>query len=121
MNNKKIVQRRQRRALRVRKALSKISLRPRVSVFRSLQHISAQLIDDAQSKTIVSSSSQILNLNSTKEKLDKTAVARAVGLDLAKKALAANVQMASFDRGCYLYHGRIKALAEGLREGGLKV
>ncbi len=121
MNNKKIVQRRQRRALRVRKSLASMSLKPRVSVFRSLQHISAQLIDDSASKTIVASSSQTLNLDFKKEKMDKTAVAKAVGLDLAKKALAANVSMASFDRGCYLYHGRIKALAEGLREGGLKV
>ncbi len=121
MNNKKIVQRRQRRALRVRKSLAGISLRPRVSVFRSLQHIYAQLIDDSASKTIVASSSKTLDLGSNKEKLNKTAVAKAVGLDLAKKALAANVAMVSFDRGCYLYHGRIKALAEGLREGGLKV
>ncbi len=121
MNTKKIIQRRQRRAFRVRKSLSKVSLRPRISVFRSLQHISAQLIDDAQGKTIVASSSQVLNLDSKANKLDKTAVARAVGLDLAKKALAANVAKASFDRGCYLYHGRIKALAEGLREGGLQV
>ena len=121
MNNKKIQQRRARRAFRVRKSLCQKSVHPRVSVFRSLQHISAQLIDEKQKKTIVASSSQVLNLDVKKEKLDKKAVAKAVGLDLAKKALEAKIEIASFDRGCYLYHGRIKALAEGLREGGLKL
>jgi large subunit ribosomal protein L18 len=118
VNIKKIQRRRQRRAFRVRKALCQKSVHPRVSVFRSLKNISAQLIDDAQQRTIVSSSSQVLNLDAKK---DKTTVARAVGLDLAKKALQANVKIVSFDRGCYLYHGRIKALAEGLREGGLQL
>jgi len=118
---KKIQRRRQRRAMRVRAALSQKSLRPRVSVFRSHQNISAQLIDDSQGKTLVTSSSSILKLDIKKEKLDKKAVARAVGLDLAKKALKANIGVASFDRGCYLYHGRVKALAEGLREGGLQL
>ena len=121
MNNKKIQSRRARRAFRVRKSLRQKSVHPRVSVFRSLQHISAQLIDDVQQKTIVSSSSQVLKLDLKKEKLDKKSIAKAVGLDLAKKALQANIHIASFDRGCYLYHGRIKALAEGLREGGLKL
>ncbi|OGB86449.1 50S ribosomal protein L18 [candidate division TM6 bacterium RIFCSPHIGHO2_12_FULL_38_8] len=121
MNIKKIEQRRERRAFRVRKSLRKKNLHPRVSVFRSLQNISAQLIDDVQQKTIVSSSSLALNLNTKKEKLDKTAVAKAVGLDLAKKALQAKIEVVCFDRGSYLYHGRVKALAEGLREGGLKL
>lgn len=121
MNIKKIQQRRARRALRVRNALSQKNLRPRVSVFRSLSHIYAQIIDDSQHKTIVASSSKSLNLDAKKNKLDKKAVARAVGLDLAKKAMQLNIQVASFDRGCYLYHGRIKALADGLREGGLQL
>lgn len=118
---KKTQQRRQRRAMRVRAALLQNSARPRVSVFRSHQNICVQLIDDNQGKTLVSSSSKILKLDNKKEKLDKKAVARAVGLDLAKKALQANIAVASFDRGCYLYHGRVKALAEGLREGGLQL
>lgn len=121
MNVKKIEQRRQRRAMRTRAALRLKSDRPRVSVFRSLSHIYAQLIDDKEQKTIVSSSSLVLNLDAKKEKLDKKNIARAVGLDLAKKALLANIQVVSFDRGSYLYHGRVKALAEGLREGGLQV
>lgn len=121
MNMKKIQRRRQRRAMRVRAGLSTKSIRPRVSVFRSHQNICAQLIDDNQGKTLVASSSQVLKLNVKKEKLDKKAVARAVGLDLAQKALQANIKVASFDRGCYLYHGRVKALAEGLREGGLQL
>lgn len=121
MNIKKIERRRERRALRVRTALREKSSRPRVSVFRSLKQISAQIIDDSQQKTLVASSSIILKLDTKKEKLDKKAVARAVGLDLAKKALQANIQLVSFDRGSYLYHGRVKALAEGLREGGLQL
>ncbi len=121
MNIKKIQQRRQRRAMRVRAALEQKSLRPRVSVFRSHKNISAQLIDDAHGKTLVASSSQSLQLNIKSEKLDKKAIARAVGLDIAKKALQANILAASFDRGSYLYHGRVKALAEGLREGGLQI
>lgn len=121
MNIKKIQRRRQRRALRVRTLLREKSSRLRVSVFRSLKQISAQIIDDNQQKTIVASSSVVLKLDAKKEKLDKKAVARAVGLDLAKKALQANIQHVSFDRGCYLYHGRVQALAEGLREGGLQL
>ena len=120
MNIKKIQQKRQRRSMRVRNALAAKSIHPRVSVFRSHNHIYAQLIDDSMQKTIVSSSSAVLDLNKT-EKLDKTAMAKSVGLDLARKALQANVNVACFDRGSYLYHGRVKSLAEGLREGGLKI
>lgn len=122
MNRKKINQRRQRRAFRVRKSLREKSMQPRVSVFRSHKNMYAQLIDDAQEKTIVASSSLTLNLvDNKKEKLNKTAVAHAIGVDLAKKAIQANVTTACFDRGSYLYHGRVKALVEGLRAGGLKI
>ncbi|MBM18180.1 MAG: 50S ribosomal protein L18 [Epsilonproteobacteria bacterium] len=117
MKTKKIQQRRKRRANRVRIALENASGRLRVSVFRSLNHIYAQIIDDQAQKTIVSSSS----LKIKQEKADKKAIAKSVGLDLAKKALNAKVEQACFDRGAYLYHGRIKSLAEGLREGGLKI
>ncbi|HSW76724.1 MAG TPA: 50S ribosomal protein L18 [Candidatus Saccharimonadales bacterium] len=120
MNIKKIQQKRQRRAMRVRNALAAKSVHPRVSVFRSNNHIYAQLIDDSMQKTIVASSSAVLDVKKT-EKLDKTAIAKSVGLDLARKALQANVNVACFDRGSYLYHGRVKSLAEGLREGGLKI
>lgn len=107
--------------MRVRNALAAKSCHPRVSVFRSHNHIYAQLIDDSAQKTIVSSSSLVLDLKFKQEKLDKKAIANAVGFDLAKKALQANVSVACFDRGSYLYHGRVQSLAEGLRAGGLKI
>jgi large subunit ribosomal protein L18 len=121
VNIKKLQKKRQRRATRVRTALIAKSGRPRVSVFRSLNHIYAQLIDDSQQITIVASSSKALDLKSKTEKLDKKAIAKAVGIDLARKALQANVDVACFDRGSYLYHGRVQSLADGLREGGLKI
>lgn len=108
-------QRKSRRAYRVRSRLKDSSL-PRISIFRSLKNISAQLIDDAAHKTIVSCSSSEL-----KPKGDKKAQAHAVGLELAKRAKDKGVDIAKFDRGSYLFHGRVKALAEGLREGGMKV
>ena len=116
MDIKKIQQKRKRRAQRVRKSLSTRALM-RVSVFRSLNHIYAQLIDDKTQQTVVAASSLTLK----KEKADKKNIAKQVGLELAKQALDAKVEKACFDRGSYLYHGRVKSLAEGLREGGLKI
>ncbi len=104
-----------RRTLRVRARLSASS--PRVSVFRSLNHIYAQVIDDAQHKTLASASS----LDVAKVKGSKKDVAHNVGLELAKKALSQGIAQVTFDRGPFLYHGRVKSLAEGLRAGGLKV
>jgi len=121
VNIKKIEKKRQRRAMRVRKALRAKSIHPRVCVYRSHNHIYAQLIDDNAQTTIVASSSKTLDLKSTTEKLDKKAMAKAVGIDLARKALQAQVDVACFDRGSYLYHGRVQSLADGLREGGLKI
>jgi len=117
VNIKRIQRKRIRRATRVREGLKLKSSRLRVSVFRSLNHIYAQIIDDANQKTLISSSSVVLKL----DKLDKKAMAKAVGIDLAKKAIGANIQEVCFDRGSYLYHGRVLSLAEGLREGGLKL
>ena len=108
-------QKKQRRAQRVRKAL-KTSALPRVSVFRSLNHLYAQLIDDAAQTTLVSCSSRELSTAG-----DKTAKAQAVGLELAKRAKEKGIEAVKFDRGRFLYHGRVKALADGLREGGLNV
>lgn len=119
MNIKKIQQKRQRRASRVRTALASNSSRPRVSVFRSLNQIYAQIIDDSQQKTLVASSSLVIDTK--KEKLDKKAIAKAVGFDLAQKAIKANIVNVCFDRGSYLYHGRVQSLAQGLRDGGLKL
>ena len=113
---RKVAQRAQRRVLRVRSAMRASAL-PRVSVFRSLKHIYAQVIDDKAQRTLVSCSSCELG----KIEGDKKAVAYAVGLELAKRALQSNITVTMFDRGRFLYHGRVKALAEGLRTGGVQV
>ncbi len=112
---RKIKQRAKRRQLRVRSKLRLQGL-PRISVFRSLNHIYAQIIDDANHKTLVSCST--MELKSIKNNKD---AARAVGLELARKALEKNISKAIFDRGSYLYHGRVQALADGLREGGVTI
>ena len=107
---------RQRVHKRIREKLSGTSSRPRLNVYRSLNHIYAQLIDDMDGKTIVSAS--------TREAKIKTggnlAAAKAVGKQIAEKAKAKGVDKVVFDRGGYLYHGRIKALADAAREAGLK-
>jgi large subunit ribosomal protein L18 len=113
---RKIKQRADKRAFRVRSKLKQVTALPRVSVFRSLQHIYAQLIDDATHSTMLSCSSAEIDASG-----DKTAVAKAVGTELAKRAHKKGIKEVVFDRGSYLYHGRVKALAEGLREGGLQV
>ena len=108
-----------RRAKIKRSIRSKISgtvSNPRLSVFRSNNEIYAQLVDDISGKTLASASSQGLKVaKSTKLELSKL-----VGKTLAEKAMAAGLTAVTFDRGGYLYHGRVKALAEGAREGGLK-
>jgi large subunit ribosomal protein L18 len=111
---RKIKLRKVRRKFRTK---NKINQPVRVSVFRSLNNIYAQLIDDAQEKTLVSFSSlQVKN-----QKGDKKEVARLVGVELAKQAIGKGINQAVFDRGGFKYHGRVQALAEGLREGGLQV
>ena len=106
-----------RRATRVREKLTVSPERPRVCIFRSLNHIYAQIIDDSQHKTIVSCSS--LELENLKG--DKKKIAYEVGKELAKRASKAGINAGTFDRGRFLYHGRIKALADGLREGGMQI
>ena len=115
---RKKINRTKRRAQRTHNSIRKHSDLPRVSVFRSLNHIYAQLIDDSTQKTVASCSSFALKDTVSG---DKTAIARAIGLELAARAKTAGVEAVVFDRGRYLYHGRVKALADGLREGGLKI
>jgi large subunit ribosomal protein L18 len=91
--------------------------RPRLSVYRSLNHVYAQIIDDLSGKTLVASSS--LNQKDFAEALSKSDEAKRVGEKIAKLAKAANIEKVVFDRGGYLYHGRVKALAEAARAGGL--
>lgn len=113
---KKIKLRAQRRKFRVRNKFVSKGLKPRISVFRSLQHIYAQIIDDARQVTLLSFSSKIF----TEKPGDKKEAAKQVGIQLGRLAVAKEITDVFFDRGPYLYHGRIKALADGLREGGLK-
>jgi len=105
-----------RRILRVRAKVKRYGMPPRVSVFRSLKHMYAQIIDDMNQHTIASCSS--LEVDDLKG--DKTAVARAIGLELAKRAKEKGVDAVVFDRGRFKFHGRVKALADGLREGTLR-
>lgn len=102
------------RHTKVRKKIAGTSDQPRVAVFRSTQHIYAQIIDDSAHKTLVSESDLKVKTGNKSER------AGAVGENLAKKALAQKITKVVFDRGGFLYHGRVKALAEGLRKGGLE-
>ena len=103
---------------RIRKIVSGTEARPRLSVFRSNNEIYAQIVDDVSGKTISAASSRDKDINTAK--VNKTEAAALVGKALAEKALKAGVETISFDRGGYLYHGRVKSLAEGAREAGLK-
>lgn len=100
---------------RVRSRVSGTDSRPRLSVFRANKHIYAQLIDDNSGKTIISASS-----SEVKSKGKKADLAKEVGKLVASKAIAKSIKAVKFDRGGYAYHGRVKALAEGAREGGLE-
>jgi large subunit ribosomal protein L18 len=108
--------RRQRIRFRIRKIVSGTAAKPRLSVFRSNKEIYAQLIDDVNGVTLAAASSREKGVN----KGTNVEVASAVGKLIADKALKAGVDTVTFDRGGYLYHGRIKSLAEGAREAGLK-
>ncbi|HHI96464.1 MAG TPA: 50S ribosomal protein L18 [Thermodesulfatator atlanticus] len=113
-----------RRKRRVRKKIFGTPERPRLSVFRSCKHIYAQIIDDVSGRTLVAASSltpQIREkLAELKKDGGKTAVAKAVGELIGKRALEAGIKKVVFDRGGYKYHGRVKALAEGARAAGLE-
>jgi large subunit ribosomal protein L18 len=109
-----------RRHRRVRKRVAGTAERPRLAVFRSNRHIYAQLVDDRAARTLAAASDVGLP-GANGDGTDKTARARAVGKALAERAKAAGVERAVFDRGGRLYHGRVQALAEGAREGGLEI
>lgn len=109
-----------RRHIRVRKRVQGTSSRPRLSVYRSLRHIYAQVIDDTVGHTLVSASTLDPEVRSQLEGLDKTAQARLVGKIVGQRAAAKGITRVVFDRGGWLYHGRVKALAEGARESGLE-
>ncbi|MDX2265999.1 MAG: 50S ribosomal protein L18 [Hyphomicrobiales bacterium] len=108
-----------KRKARVRRNIRKVSDRPRLSVFRSSKHIYAQVIDDAKGHTIASASSLEKDVRSTLPKGADVTAAAEIGKLVAKRALEAGVTEVVFDRGGYVYHGRVKALADAAREGGL--
>jgi large subunit ribosomal protein L18 len=108
----------QRRKYQIRRELSGTGERPRLSVFRSGKHIYAQVIDDLAGKTLAAASSVEKDLGLKHGA--NTAAAKAVGVKIAEKAKAAGVKKVAFDRNGRMYHGRIKALADAAREGGLQ-
>jgi large subunit ribosomal protein L18 len=109
------VRARVKRHRRVRKKIFGTAERPRLAVYRSNKHMYAQMIDDVEGRTLVAVSTLVGNDG------DRLAQAKAVGQDLAKKAKDAGISRAVFDRGGFRYHGRVKALAEAAREGGLEL
>ena len=108
-----------KRGLRNRKKLKTVSNRYRVSIFRSLKNMSAQIIDDKEKKTLVSVSSIEKEIKSTKKKKSETSIL--LGEVLAKRAVEKKIIKVYFDRGAYKYHGRIKIFADSLRKNGLEI
>jgi large subunit ribosomal protein L18 len=109
-----------KRIKRIRKKISGTSDCPRLRVFRSAKHIYGQLIDDVAGQTLVAASTLDKDLQGSDKEGGKKALAQKVGLALAEKAKQQGIKKAVFDRGGFLYHGRIKSLSDGAREGGLK-
>lgn len=114
MENKR--QKRYRRHKRIRSKIAGVKDRPRLSIFRSNQHIYLQLIDDEKGRTLASAS----DLSVKKKGLTKVQMAREVGIVLAKDILSQGIKKIIFDRSGYKYHGRVKSVAEALREQGVK-
>jgi len=110
---------RKRRHVRVRKKVGGTAERPRLNVFRSNGHIYAQIIDDVEGKTLVSASTLDKAMRGDLSSQSPQDQAKSVGVALAERAKSKGIEQVIFDRGGYPYHGRIKALAEGSREGGL--
>lgn len=110
--------RRQRIKYRIRQVVSGTQEKPRLSVFRSNSDIYVQIIDDVAGKTLVATSSRVKGIHD--QKVAKVEQAKMVGKLIAEKAIEQGISQVVFDRGGYLYHGRIKSLADAAREGGLK-
>ena len=114
------LQGRQARHRRIRKKISGTNFRPRLAVFRSARHIYVQAIDDDQGNTLACSSTLVIQKSLKKIYSGNKDAAKAVGADIAKKLLENSISSAVFDRGGYVFHGRVQALAQGAREAGLK-
>ena len=110
---------RQTRHRRIRKKISGTHLRPRLAVFRSARHIYAQAIDDSVGSTLAASSTLTIQKSLKKTYTGNKEAAKAVGADVAKKLIEKSISTVVFDRGGFVYHGRIQALADGARESGL--
>ena len=108
------------RHARVRKKISGTPDMPRLCVYRSNANIYAQIIDDTKGLTLVQASTMDASLKSKFDDMNKTAVAKAIGKLVAERAIAAGIESVVFDRGGYIYTGRVASLAEGAREAGLK-
>lgn len=119
MSSKRLDIGRQRRKIRVRKKVRGTNQRPRVCVFRSNKHIYAQVISDSQGKTLVTVSTLSEDLAEQLKKSKGVAAAKQVGMALAKVCKEKNISRVVFDRNGFIYHGRVKAVADGAREGGL--
>src|SRR5690554_5093828 len=111
---------RKRRHVRLRKKVTGTSERPRLSVYRSLHHIHAQIIDDIAGNTLVAASTVEPSMKAELSSTGNTEAAKKVGLLVAERAKEKGITKVVYDRGGYIYHGRIAALAEGAREGGLE-
>ena len=118
--SQKSQQARQRRHLRVRKRVVGTTERPRLNVFRSNQHIYAQVIDDSAGHTLAAASTIDVELKSTLDGMSKIEQAAEVGKLVAQRAVDGGIKQVVFDRGGYQYHGRVKALADAAREAGLE-
>ncbi len=117
IKNKKVYGR-NRIKMRIRKKISGTAEKPRLSIYRSNKQVYAQLIDDENGKTLLSASTKVKSILEAKEpKVEKS---KKVGILIAERAKEAGITTVVFDRNGYMYHGRVKALAEGAREGGLK-
>ena len=119
-HNRKILRQRKRRSYRVRKSVRGTPERPRLSVARSHKHISAQIIDDLSGKTLIAASTNEKEVGGSLKHGGNKDAAQVVGKLVAERAAAAGIGAVCFDRGAYKYHGRVAALADAAREGGLK-
>jgi len=108
------------RKRRVRKAVAQGNTRPRLTVYKSLKHIYAQIIDDASGRTLVEASTMGRDLRDDLKKTSDVEAAKAVGAALGRKAVAREITKVAFDRNGYAYHGKVKALADAAREAGLE-
>lgn len=117
MNTQERRERRYKRHRRIRAKIFGTAARPRLVIFRSRTHLYAQLVDDETGRTIASMSDGAIKAKSKKQKIE---ISKEIGRALAQKAIAQNIQKVVFDRGGYAYHGHVKAVAEGAREGGLQ-